>query len=548
MSVRDLFREGDWLGDYEIRSRLRAGGMATLFLAQRHGAAGVSRPVVIKVIHPHLAENELMVQMFIDEARISSHIRHSNVVYVEEFGEHDGVYYMAMEYVDGCSLQQLLHACRAERRKLRAAVAVHIAIEVAAGLHAAHETLGSDGAPLGIVHRDVSPSNVLVTRDGRVKVIDFGIAKAHGRLSATRSGSGLKGKLRYMSPDQAWGRPIDRRADIYALGVCLWELLTSRALFRASNDLAVLELVRNPTVPPPSTLNPEVSPALDAIVLRAIARHPGHRHQTALELRRDLMAAVPDAVATPPELLAELVEHICNADRASVDAGQTMFDEVTDAPSPMTGSTFVTPPAIKPPARRRRHLAFGGLIAAAAIAVAVFWTSRSDEAARAVPPPAPRVLDGRAAAPQNAIVPPAAAASPSTTATPTASAGSPPAATPTTASRPPPAAAPTTARRPPPADAPMAAAELSSAATPTLVAGPPAAAAPTATTAPAAKAPPRRAPSPRGRASSVNTFEADGAVLADEANPPAKPPAKTKPKPKPKPASAVRADDAVLAQ
>src|SRR5262245_61410774 len=266
---------------------MRSGGMPTLSPAQRHGAAGVSRPVVIKVIHPHLAENELMVQMFIDEARISSHIRHSNVVYVEEFGEHDGIYYIAMEYVDGCSLQQLLHACRAERRKLRAAVAVHIAIEAAAGLHAAHETPGSDGAPLGIVHRDVSPSNVLLTRDGRVKVIDFGIAKAHGRLSATRSGSGLKGKLRYMSPDQAWGRSIDRRADIYAVGVCLWELLTSRTLFRASNDLAVLELVRNPTVPPPSTLNPEVSPALDAIVLRATARNPEHRHPTALELRRD---------------------------------------------------------------------------------------------------------------------------------------------------------------------------------------------------------------------------------------------------------------------
>jgi len=458
------------------------------------------------VIHPHLSENELMVQMFIDEARISSHIRHSNVVYVEEFGEHDGIYYIAMEYVDGCSLQQLLHACRAERRKLRAAVAVHIAIEVAAGLHAAHETLGSDGAPLGIVHRDVSPSNVLLTRDGRVKLIDFGIAKAHGRLSATRSGSGLKGKLRYMSPDQAWGRPIDRRADIYALGVCLWELLTSRSLFRASNDLAVLELVRNPTVPPPSTLNPEVSPALDAAVLRATARSPEHRHPSALELRRDLMAAVPEAVAIPPELLAEIVAHVCAPDRASVDGGQTLFDEVTDAPSPVTGSTFVTPPAITPPTRRGRRLAFGGLIAASAVAIAVFWSSRSDEAARRVPPPVPRVLDGRAAAPPAAAAP----------------------------------AAPIVVGGAPPAAAPMAAAA------PTAAAASPTAAAPTPPASPTAKVPPRRALPARGRVNTVNTIEADGAVLADEAAPSARPPAKTKPKPKP--ANAVRADDAVLAQ
>src|SRR5262245_28394734 len=269
---------------------MRSGGMPTLSPAQRHGAAGVSRPVVIKVIHPHLAENELMVQMFIDEARISSHIRHSNVVYVEEFGEHDGIYYIAMEYVDGCSLQQLLHAWRAARRKLRGAVRVHIAREAAAGLHAAHETPGSDGAPLGIVHRDVSPSNVLLTRDGRVKVIDFGIAKAHGRLSATRSGSGLKGKLRYMSPEQAWGQPIDRSTDVYALGICLWESLTRRQLFRGPSDLAVLDLVREPVIPPPSRVNAEVSAALDAIVLRATARRPEARFASALELRRELMA------------------------------------------------------------------------------------------------------------------------------------------------------------------------------------------------------------------------------------------------------------------
>jgi eukaryotic-like serine/threonine-protein kinase len=308
--VRDLFHKGDWLGDYEIEGRLRAGGMATLFLGRRHGAAGVSRQVVIKVIHPHLAEDELIVRMFIDEARISSQITHSNVVYVEKFGEHDGIYYIVMEYVDGCSLDQVLRTFNRLKEKLDPDIAVHLALETAAGLHAAHETADDEGALLGVVHRDVSPSNILLTRGGRIKVIDFGIAKARGRLGATRSGSGIKGKVRYMSPEQAWGRDIDRRSDVYALGIVLWELLTCRMLFRAADDLAVLELVRNPVIPPPSELNPKVSPELDAIVLRATAKDVAARHPTALELRRELAQAVPGAVSITNETIGELVTKV----------------------------------------------------------------------------------------------------------------------------------------------------------------------------------------------------------------------------------------------
>jgi serine/threonine-protein kinase len=177
---------------------------------------------VIKVIHPHLAEDELIVKMFIDEARISSHITLGNVVYVEKFGEHDGVYFMAMEYVDGCSLEQLLRTLSRRNELLEPELAAYLVLEAAAGLHAAHETVGDDGSLLGIVHRDVSPSNILLTRDGGLKLIDFGIAKARNRLGATRDGSGLKGKVRYMSPEQAWGRETDRRTDVYALGVVLW--------------------------------------------------------------------------------------------------------------------------------------------------------------------------------------------------------------------------------------------------------------------------------------------------------------------------------------
>ncbi|MEJ7602324.1 MAG: protein kinase [Kofleriaceae bacterium] len=304
---RDLFAPGDRLGEYEIEGRLRAGGMATLFFGRRHSAAGVSREVVIKVIHPHLADNDLIVRMFIDEARISSQIRHSNVVYVETFGEHEGVFYIVMEHVDGCSLEQLLRTLSRRREQLEPEVACHIAMEIAAGLHAAHETVGDDGTPLGIVHRDISPSNVLITRDGRVKVIDFGIAKARNRLGETRAGDGLKGKLRYMSPEQAFGRELDRRADVYALGIVLWELLTVQPLFRHAEELGLLELVRAPTVPAPSTLNPSVGLALDAVIARALAPALEARTASTLELRRELMRAVPGAMAIPGETIGQLV-------------------------------------------------------------------------------------------------------------------------------------------------------------------------------------------------------------------------------------------------
>jgi len=327
--MRELFERGDWIGEYEVVGKLRAGGMATLFLGRRHGAAGVSRPIVIKVIHPHLAEDEQIVKMFIDEARISSQISHGNVVYIEKFGEHAGAYYMAMEYVDGCSLEQLLRTLFRRQETLAPEIAAHLVMEAAAGLHAAHETVGDDGAVLGIVHRDVSPSNILLTRDGGLKVIDFGIAKARNRLGETRGGSGLKGKVRYMSPEQAWGRDIDRRTDVYALGIVLWELLTSRQLFRGEDELALLDIVRNPNVPPPSSVNPNISAALDAVVLRATARDPEHRVPSALELRRELLRAVPGATAIASDAIGALVSTVRDtlgplAPAPTDDAGETL--------------------------------------------------------------------------------------------------------------------------------------------------------------------------------------------------------------------------------
>ena len=301
-----MFELGDKVGEYEIVARLKSGGMATLFLAHRRGAAGFQRFVAIKVVHPHLATDASFVRMFVDEALLSARIVHPNVVHVEELGEAEGTYFLVMEYVHGCSLSLLVRALARRKRMLAAEIATSIVMKVADGLHAAHETRGDLGELLGVVHRDVSPQNVLLAYQGHVKLIDFGIAKASGRSQQTEAGS-IKGKFRYMSPEQAWGRPVDRRSDVFALGIVLWELLAARPLFDAANDLLVLENVRHPMVEAPSRWLPSIPPALDAVVLSALAEDPDARPATAQEFRRRLGDALPRALAVDAESLSELM-------------------------------------------------------------------------------------------------------------------------------------------------------------------------------------------------------------------------------------------------
>jgi serine/threonine-protein kinase len=299
------YAPGHTVHGYRILSRLRSGGMATLYLAARQGAAGFSRPVAIKMIHPHLADDPECERMFVEEARMLARIVHPNVVHVEELIEHEGSLHLVMEYVEGCSLGQLSSALTGTGRRFVPDVAAYIAMQVASGLHAAHEARGENGEPLGIVHRDVSPQNVLVARQGHVKLIDFGIAKVR---SGDRSTTGsLRGKIRYMSPEQAWGRPVDRRTDIYALGVVLWEMLTGRRLFEAPNDFALLENVRSPHIVPPAALVPGVPRALSDVVMAALEPEPARRPRTANDLRRMLAEAVPTTLAIEPESIARLV-------------------------------------------------------------------------------------------------------------------------------------------------------------------------------------------------------------------------------------------------
>lgn len=321
-----LLRPGDVFGNYRVTARLRSGGMATLYLARRTGAAGFERLVALKVIHPHLAADRAFVRMFVDEAMLASKVQDPHVVLVEELGQVAESYFIAMEYVHGWSLSQVLRKMAQRRMRIAPEMAVRIVSDVASGLHAAHQAHDEDGQPLNIVHRDVSPENVLLSHRGHVKLIDFGIAKARSGQRNTASGS-LRGKIGYMPPEQAYGRPVDRRADIYALGVVLWEMLTMQRLFTGDNDFAVLESVRNPHVRPPSQVVPDLPPELDAVTLEALAPDVENRPRTALEFRRALLEACPLAVQRESLDIASFLRVVME----DAPAHRLLPKEVTDA-------------------------------------------------------------------------------------------------------------------------------------------------------------------------------------------------------------------------
>ncbi len=280
--------------------------MATLFLGRRHGASGFAKHVAIKLVHPHLVGDDTFTKMFVDEALLSSRIHHPNVVHVEELGEVGGTHFLVMEYVHGGSLGQLLKCLAIAKRRMIPDLATSIAISAADGLHAAHETTGKDGQPLGVVHRDVTPENILIAFKGHVKVIDFGVAKARDRATQTVAGT-LKGKFAYMAPEQAMGTNVDRRTDVYALGIVLWEMLTMRRCFKAPNDLLLLEMVRNPQIPAPHQVVPDIDRKLSAAVMKALSPNPDDRPATAQAFRRLLADAAPRALAMDSSHLADLL-------------------------------------------------------------------------------------------------------------------------------------------------------------------------------------------------------------------------------------------------
>jgi serine/threonine protein kinase len=270
------------LGRYQLIGRLATGGMAEVYLALSGELSGFRTLVVVKRILPHLASNAQFISMFLDEARIAALLDHPNVVRIIEVGHDDDVYFLVMELVQGKPLSAVLRKAISEKSPLTHAQAAFIVAQAANGLNYAHNLVDSDGRPLNIVHRDVSPQNILISFEGAVKVIDFGIARALGRVTQTSPG-GLKGKIQYMSPEQASAEDVDPRSDVFTLGVVLWEVLVGRRLFHRETELATMRAIVDEPIPFPSE-SVRVPPALEAIVMRALNKDPQQRFQTAQEM------------------------------------------------------------------------------------------------------------------------------------------------------------------------------------------------------------------------------------------------------------------------
>ncbi len=288
---------GRVLGRYELLTEIASGGMASVFLGRARGVAGFERVVAVKVCHPHLRVDEEFAEMFLDEARLAAKIHHPNVVSTLDVGDDDGRLYLVMEYIEGDRLSGLIKAAGKRGRRIPPPVAARIFIDMLSGLHAAHELADNDGNDLSVVHRDVSPQNVLVGVDGVARITDFGIAKTEARVAEVGAAQ-IKGKLAYMAPEQIEGAMVTRRTDIYAAGVVLWETLTGRRLFRGDTDLDTVQLVINGDVRPPSEIVTDLDPVFSAIVMKAIERDPEKRFATAVafaEALEDLPIKVANA-------------------------------------------------------------------------------------------------------------------------------------------------------------------------------------------------------------------------------------------------------------
>jgi serine/threonine protein kinase len=274
-------------GDYTLLHRVAAGGMGEVLLARQTFAEGVERYVAIKRVLPELSNRDDFVDMFLDEARLAAQLRHSNIVQILDVGLCGDQYYLAMEFLEGRTLRHIMARLARRQRAMPEAFAVKIIHEAAEGLHYAHEIEDAKGEPLNVIHRDVSPQNIFVTFQGTTKLLDFGIAKAEARVAHTTTGT-VKGKCAYMPPEQVQGRPVDRRADVFSLGIVLWEVTTGSRLFRRDNDLLTLSAVAACDVPPPSSIAEGYPEELEAIVMRALAREPEQRYPTCSDLQEDL--------------------------------------------------------------------------------------------------------------------------------------------------------------------------------------------------------------------------------------------------------------------
>ena len=276
-------------GKYYLLERINVGGMAEVFKAKTFGVEGFERLLAVKRILPNIAEDEEFITMFIDEAKIAVQLQHANIAQIFDLGKVDDSFFIALEYVHGRDLRSIFDRMRNKAESLPISMACYVTMQVCEGLDYAHNKRDAQGRELYLVHRDISPQNVLIGYEGEVKLIDFGIAKAAGKASKTQAGI-LKGKFGYMSPEQVRGLPIDKRSDIFAVGIVLYELLTGERLFIGESDFSTLEKVRNVEIQPPSSYNKKIPQELERVVLKALARDPDDRYANAIDLHDDLQS------------------------------------------------------------------------------------------------------------------------------------------------------------------------------------------------------------------------------------------------------------------
>lgn len=428
------------VGRYDVVGRLATGGMAEVLLGRFRGPHGFERPVVIKRILPHLALDPSIVDMFLDEARIIAGLHHPNLVAVHELGHDAGDLFMAMEYLEGESVAGICRRLATRGEHIDPYVAAHVVAQACAGLHAAHEATGADGRALGIVHRDVSPQNIFVTYSGSVHVIDFGIATTIDRISRTEAGT-VRGKCEYLSPEQLQGLPLDRRADVFGLGVVLFELASGRRLYRRSSHAETFMAILNEPVPSLAALRSDTPTQLEETCARALAKDRRERHQTAVELRRELLALLRKTDEDPGELLGRLMRQLF-AER--VDEKATMLqhvragddlkslpeaeaDRAVDLPTATAGSTMLFSQSVplrdvpsSPGGRTGRRWLLGSMVIAAAIVSGTMaWRGVARSTASSAPPASPLAAAVAASASPEPDVPPPPAPAPSASVAPT---------------------------------------------------------------------------------------------------------------------------------
>jgi serine/threonine-protein kinase len=365
---------GEASGRYSVFAELACGGMAMVYLGQREADHGFKRSIAIKRMHAQYARDPEFREMFLDEARLVAKIRHPNVVPTLDIVSREDALLLVMEYVEGESVAQLLSTSG----KVPPRIAAAIAQDALCGLHAAHEVADGDGKTLGVIHRDVSPANVLVGVDGLSRILDFGVAKAAGRSASTRDGS-IKGKIPYMPPEQLWGSELDRTVDTYALSVVLWEMLTGRRLFRGETDAETMKRVVEDEVEPPSTLSAEAR-VLDEVVMRGLSRDPSKRFQTAMEMAKAIDRALTPAsrleigewvgTVAKPALArrGELLRAMQRGEPSPVpQEAAAVVTALTAAPQTAAGVSFARHPSAPRPGPVRRSL---GVIAASVALIA----------------------------------------------------------------------------------------------------------------------------------------------------------------------------------